>query len=627
MRVARLSASTSGARVSSVVRPPFRLLVLVAVLATSGCGLLLPYDRAVIVDSDRSLAPPGLAMAGDAENALSYVEELREKYFGNLRTSFAVRGLSGAAGAGLGAWALYNALKPEEDTTPVGDKRRTARLGAGLAGLLGLRTLFVQPDQEKAYADGYQALTCLMVQSTPLLMTTRSTTDRRSAEAEWAGRWPADWGDIERLQWQLALLEQQIHDFNVTVDLYDNRIENVFGPGTRRDRLETERTGDYLRGLSAKARKALEYARNAFKDGNLLLDAGKHAGDHIRNGAALVVSANNIVIQGMQKEAPDAAKLLGSQHDIMSSVLSIGAETEADQVETATRGTATAVSQTVGGPLATLRTVDWRPTIDRPDLIAVATVAPRAGSGLPVARGGKKVSVASKKTGKSRSDPTTGATAPIALTTSVELKALRAKLDATIKSLDDAEAERKRKQAIEDVKRAEDRLTAKARAALSCRAFPSNSACTESVLRQMEDLYFARRPVAQAVLNFRERARQVEAIPECAARATLRVVPSGPMEAYPGSTLEFIVSQRSDTAAPFAALQAPIDGDTGAQLAMEAVPGTNLKKIVVRVGKTMPPQRFRIVISDSRQTATQVLVVTVRKPLPKPDDKPAATSS
>lgn len=297
-----------------LTRPLLRLPALAALATLAGCAMVSPYDHLALEPSppkaDKDGAPPGLRLAGGAEEGLRAADDMRLTYFRNLKSTSVVRSLTGGTAAALSGWALYNATRTTDAGTD-GVKNRTAALAASLATLYGLRELFVNPRQEAVYAAGYRSLTCLMLQSAPLLMTEK--------------RPPAtDDGDFDRLQTHLTELAQAIDEISVDVARIDAAIGLARGPG--RAAAPNSPAGHWV----AQAKKALEHARTTLSDGRTLERTIQNAGRDIRNRAGLIVAAVNEQAQAAQPQPRSGTETFNDAHAIAESVLNVGADSASD---------------------------------------------------------------------------------------------------------------------------------------------------------------------------------------------------------------------------------------------------------------------------------------------------------
>ena len=643
-----------------------RIASSAAVVAIAGCGVFNPYEHAALEEPPH---PAGLRLAGDADDGLRYAEEFRAKYFRDLSSAAAFRNVTGVALIGLSGWAVYNGLKPEGGTT--GDVRRGTRLGAAAASVYALRQFLVNPGQEQAYAEGYRALTCLMLQSAPLLTT---EAEDRSTVAAFA--WPianspgvrassyaspaatdkgvpvpfplAAPGELDRFRIALDRLEAKIQYVNVQLAEVRGRASAM--PEIQSD-LDDPKSS--IRRQFTSTAKALLYARNALSDGRLLLRTYENAGHDIKGRASIIVAAVNEQIQSRQLDLGGVTDLLKNAQDITNQVMNIGGATAVDQIDVTTPPEDSASLNLRGGgfratgPMlmagsvatayftAQISSVVYRTanipsaTVDETQVVAVAAAASdtsvtaspatgRAAGSEPASK--PKPAAKPTKPAKAAARKTQVDTAPV---TTGELKAIRLRLDEAIKKAEADDLAKKQKQEaaakakdIEEwskrVQTLKEQLKEKH---LRCDADPNSGGCITHLAKETENLYAARRPVVHEVLAFRAKTRAVALTPECVELAVLRVAPNDVIRAHPGETVSFIVSQRA-AGSPLAVMQGSTDPKTGVTFNFLAQQGTSHYVAKMELGKDMPKQTIRLVVSDSKSVVTQNLSVAVGDPLP-----------
>lgn len=647
-----------------------RIASSAAVVAIAGCGVFNPYEHAALEEPPHQA---GLRLAGDADDGLRYAEEFRAKYYRDLSSAAAFRNVTGVALIGLSGWAVYNGLKPEGGTT--GDVRRGTRLGAAAASVYALRQFLVNPGQEQAYAEGYRALTCLMLQSAPLLTT---EAEDRSTVAAFA--WPianspgvhassyaspaandkgvpvpfplAAPGELDRFRIALDRLEAKIQYVNVQLAEVRGRASVM--PEIKAD-LDDSKSS--IRRQFTSTAKALLYARNALSDGRLLLRTYENAGHDIKGRASIIVAAVNEQIQTRQLDLGGVTDLLKNAQDITNQVMNIGGATAVDQIEITTPPEDSASMNLRGGgfratgPMvmagslvsayyaAQLSSVAYRTsgmpalTVADAQVVAVATAAsgapaastvpapPQDTGSTPAAK--VKPAVKAKKPANAAKPAAPKPVVQTSPVTTGELKAIRDRVDEAIKKAEADDLAKKQKQeAAAKVKETEewnkriDALKGQLREKqLRCDAEPNSGGCITHLAKETENLYASRRPVVHEVLAFRAKTRAVALTPECVELAVLRVAPNDVIRAHPGETVSFIVSQRS-AGSPLAVMQGSTDPKTGVTFNFLAQQGTSHYVAKMELGKDMPKQTIRLVVSDSKSVVTQNLSVAVGDPLP-----------
>lgn len=651
-----------------------RVVSGVVVLAIAGCGIFSPYEHAPMLET-----PPieGLQLAGDAEAAMAWAEQFRGKYYHNLNSAAGFRNVTGALLIGLSGWAVYNGLKPTDGDGPTtADVRRGTRLGAAAASVYALRQFLVNPGQEAIFAEGYRAMTCLMLQAAPLLVTEAS--DRaKVAPFAWPTATPGSLvapyaqpaasdkgvplpfsasppGELDRFRIALDRLEAKIQYVNVELAEVRGRASAMLEV---RDELKNPKST--ISRQIASTQRALLYARNAVNDGRLLLRTYESAGREIRGRAAIVVAAVNEQAQAKQADLSGVTDLLKNAQDITGSVLNIGGSTAADQVDLTTSPSedvsalllqdgppAPGVMVNVAGSVAIAYLAAQASTASTRQSLAAQQVAqtaaqtsaastpyvpsvpatpstPRASDPpAPAASTGSASQPTKSKEVKKLATPKPVAKAAPPVTTQ-ELSKLREQLDGLIKQATTNEADAQKKK--DEQQRAKDQSDWNARLDklkaqseerhLRCAEQPKSGGCITHLAKETENLYAARRPVVHEVLAFRAKTRAVALTPECVELAVLRVAPNDVIRAHPGDTVSFIVTQRA-SGAPLAVMQGSPDPKSGATFNFLAQQGTSHYVAKIDLGKDMPKQTLKLVVSDSKGVVTQNLSVVVGDPLP-----------
>lgn len=308
-----------------------RLSALAATAALAGCAMVSPYDHLALepdkAGDDENRAPPGLRLAGSAEEGLRAADQMRLTYFRNLKSTALVRNWTGGTASVLGGWAIYNATRTTDAGTDA-VKDRSAALAATFASLFSLRELFVNPRQEAVYASGYRSLTCLMLQSAPLLMTEGAPD-----------------ADIDRLRSNLRSL-------STTVDQTHEQVAVIRAEADSAAAADGADTKDRNRPLARRLRdadKALAQSRTALSDGSTLLRTIEHAGRDIKVRAGLIVAAVNEQVQAAQPQPRNGTDVFNDAHAIAEGVLNVGADTAADVAPDAADATE-APQSTLGAP-------------------------------------------------------------------------------------------------------------------------------------------------------------------------------------------------------------------------------------------------------------------------------------
>ena len=288
---------------------PRAALVLTAA-ALAGCSTFNPYrvapDAGAGTTSPATGQGAGVAFAGGLKEALDQAEAQRVEYLESMAGHARTRNASTAALFGLTAWGLYRAILP--DRTPAVD-RQVLRLGAAAGATYGIGDFFVNREHEAAYAQGYRAMTCLMVQQRPLLMTLRG---KRPFDAE-----SRDDGDFERLQSDISRLRSAIDDLDrhtVRAQIWNGRYP--------------EQTQVREKELS-RAVKALESSRRALDEAQKLEQTVRTSGYGLRRRMELIIARVNEELQRTQKDIPQLASTLQGLSNASKAFKGIGSETEA----------------------------------------------------------------------------------------------------------------------------------------------------------------------------------------------------------------------------------------------------------------------------------------------------------
>lgn len=595
---------------TGAVRRSLRLkAVAVAVLASTGCSMMQPYEH--LTSPPDPVGMPTMRLAGGAEQGLGEAERMRQRFFYNLENRSMVRNTTGVVAGVLSGWAIYNAVRPGDSAGSDGALRRSLRLGAVLGTLYGFRELFVNPEHESIYAEGYRAMTCLMLQSAPLLMT-ESTLSLTWPSSPSLPPYPIGGaGDRDQLRFALDELERRILQVNVAAATL--KAEADVQAAGNEDMLRAQAG---LRYQIVQAENALYYARNALSDGRTLARTIDGAGRLIRERVAVIVGAVNDQLQQKQNNFKAAASTLKDAQDIAGGVTGLGSTTAVDQTNMMDTGPTSMSGRGIllAGPMSALS--DLLATPDdaraRVDLLAAAPV-PAAAASAPA----KKKAAAPA--------PAPAASTPLSLE---ELKIYRDAVDAAIKSAQqraEKAAEEKKQQAL---KKREEDIDKIARTAVV-----RWSAEVKNLAHTTEELYAARRPVVQELQNFRRRTREATATTECRELAPLRVSPTDVRRAYRGDTVSYLISQREAGLNPVVALHGPLDdkAEKGIQLGTEAIGATNLHRVTLKIGTSMPKQTVRLVITDGRGVATQEVTIlaggAIGREASATADKPAATAS
>ena len=643
-----------------------RLIALAAASVLTGCAFFDPYvGMPQQLPPDRLPSP--MRFAGNAGAEIDLVEAVRQDYLDRMEQMGRTRAFFGTGATVLTGWALYNALKPNAPgvtETPIGDKRRTVRLGASIATIFGLSEYALNKNQESAYNDGYQALTCLLRQSAPLLMPMERDHPTLGPQPD----------SFEALQQALVKLEKRILDLNQAVA--SARVGLAEGQALATQH-QARQIGDFIATndalpdkparkqdpkklnpaeLSAAIAKmapslpadvadkspllstlddavtALRYARNAWADGQALLKATAGSGREIRERAHTIVSTINGRIGKAQPDVTADTVSLTKAQDIISGFTKIGVETAKDQAESSGE-TTSALPPPLQDRLPYAAAAPAEPPVriaglGSPGLpmfagslatvlLASAAIAPApadaAKSPAGAASAPKPPAPAIPAAAKPQPKPT-----PATLTVE-ELQKLSDLMKRTLKEAKQRQADEAQNQLIGGYVKQIDALS---KPRNLCKS--SNHHCdAAAIAKQVERLYAARRPVVATVLHFRAQTKTVRRVSGCPSEAGIRLTPNETVVAQAGDSFNFVVTQ-PNPGAPVALLQ----GAQGADLATLTTSSLGAAGLQAKVQFGIKAKgRYTLLATDSSgdfRDSVQIIV----KPAKNDDaNKPAAKAS
>lgn len=220
-----------------------QLALLFGALLLSSCTLVNPYVRSKLLDCDSEAACSGSSStyAGGAEQAIAAAEDQRKKYLAAAGYQYGFNSVMGAGVIGLSADAIYKGVASGSKSPNL----PLTAIAAGAAGLYGLDVWFHNKPAESAYIVGFQAITCTLLRSRAILMTTQ--------ELQGAGGFDKD---IQTFETQLAKVDDTLSRLQIAWDLGDEAsdVDPVETVDSRRE------TGNVIKSL-ARARKLLLTAR------------------------------------------------------------------------------------------------------------------------------------------------------------------------------------------------------------------------------------------------------------------------------------------------------------------------------------------------------------------------------
>ena len=599
-------------------------LALAAGLLT-GCALINPYvpvqpgvvqdDAASVAASNAMLAALGLTaedpLAGGAGPALLKLAAQREAMFDKLRSVGVTRSMSSVVTLGASSLGVYNALRPLPATSggsaglSDADRRRAGQLALLAGASYSLGQYFVNPEQESVYAEGANALTCLMVQAAPLLI----SKDRLDTFE----------GQLKALDKQLKAQQERIAEMKL-----------LLAQGQRAGGSTNDADAVVLRKLINEAEAAAARGRSVAADGRVLAHRYRAAGQAIGGASDLITTMINVQLRERNRPMSELKASLMQAAGISEAFKDFAAESSEDDDATPGAGAAAMPSD----PAATLMLLAW-PASAVP-WFGSAVVAWLGAAGTATATAAAPAQAASNAQAKPA--PAKPAQAkPAASKAAPPLdKAISAQIEALIKATEQAATQAKRlaelqKQSADAarIEEAEKRVQ-QAEKKLKDQQEEFSSAKWKQVIgddlskellkhgMSTEALYAARRPVLHALIAVRAHTKTVLEVPQCAGGTLgLRVHPSGDRSANAGDVLSFVASDSRGSPRVF------LQGNPGAlksgkeNLQVESLGGTT--KFTLTLGEDAPSGTVLLVATDDKGLQSQTVRVKVRaKSEPKP---------
>lgn len=619
-----------------------RLAALVMLGGLGACSMLNPYRHAGVVTvtsesgvTDRAAGLDELGfgnnvtLAGGAYEAILELDRQRAALYGDLKSMAVSRSMAATVGVVTSVWGVYNALRPLEagvTAQSTSDLTRSAQL-AGVAGLsYGLHQYFVNPDQENVFAQGYNALTCLAAQSRPLLL----------AKSKGVGGQPASYdtlkADLNALKLAIESTSTQVERMAIGVSeagLYGVPTDSRRNPAARQ---------------VGQARQALARARKTHLEGSELLSQVDKSGYAIRARTGLILGSVNAALRGTMRNV-DATANMTQAKGIADSFRNIGKDSAEDADDENTTSAAPTVAPRLvqrAGPAfvrvstqqsrtARLVSAVWRPD----DAVAarawrqvadVVPAPPAPAASAPVCKPPAKLAcrVPAKRT--VRPPQTEPAASSLELTTLQKLLQEPAVLEALVAKhqAEHQAAINKLKKDLQEAKEAaakakDDEQTAKLRSPGACvpTTMGSRQCDTAHLAGKVEHLYGLRRPVLQALVNFRQATKAVRSIENCnASLVSVRLTPDLDRVVKPGETVTFY-AHLSNGQAPAVA----VSSDAG-KLTTEAV--GIITKATVKIADDAANGSMELVASDPVYGARESVRLTIKKPV---EPKPTAAQS
>jgi hypothetical protein len=183
-------ASTPARRSLWLLLSPWRrilpLVSLGALASFAGCSLFNPYVRSDLLrcegtspDSCTDVATP---YVGDAAQAIAAANDQRNLYMREMGSQYAFNSLTGVGILSLTADAIYRGV----GTSSAATTRVLTAEAAGVGFLYGTDLWLHSKSTEAAYAVGFQSITCTLLRTRALLLTTEDHDHFQSAVTEFA---------------------------------------------------------------------------------------------------------------------------------------------------------------------------------------------------------------------------------------------------------------------------------------------------------------------------------------------------------------------------------------------------------------------------------------------------------
>ena len=575
-------------------------------------------------------------MAGGAYDALAFIDEQRQVLYSDMKGMALTRSTVASIGVVSSAWGVYNALRPGATASAVNltqsDRERTGRLATVAFASYGLGQYFLNPEQESVAINGYNALTCLALQARPLLMASGTGEVRHGGHTAMAG--------YDALSHDLRHLEKHVKDLHTLVAIMKVGVHRAGEAGARTDPKHNH-TARELKAADA----ALQRARDVLADGLALKDAIDKSGFAIRTRATVIMGLVNEYVQSKAKSFnTESLKLmLTDAQGISEAFKKIGAESVADDADDP--APAPAASDTAAHRPATSllpqfaaihsAALGWGSVLAS-HIAAAAAVT--AASPAPAASAANRMPVKPK--------PALVTQAQLGAQLN-QLKDFIANPEAQKKHLDElkrdaAIAKLEKDLAAEKTKAAAAAAAAQAKLEATIEQYVpnknaqgkdvSNIVARTELARQTEALYAARRPVLQALINFRQTTAAVRSVSECNGNTGgLRIVPAEHRRVRAGDTLSFVVSHVGGQSA-LVLLQGNAGDLTGGKENLVIDPQSGLTRVTLRIAASAPAGTLRLVATDVKARYTESVRLTVQaasKPAakeqpPKTPEVPAA---
>jgi len=668
-------------------RWPRRLAIAAAAGIVAGCAFFDPYVG-------MPAAPPegwdkvGVRFAGDADREIARVEAVRQDYLSRMQQMGRTKATIATGATLLSGWALYNALKPNEPAvteTPIGDKRRTVRLGATIATAYGLSEYALNKEQESAYNVGYQYLTCLLRQSAPLLMPAdpirgsnetrpdsvvdlRKALDTLSLGILDLNQFVAS-AKIGQAEGSAAMVQSVAEEASALIAA-NSALPDKAAKGQVVKKLSPEELSAAIGKLKVKpppgvvnragldqtlkdAEKALAYARNALADGEALLKAVGGSGREIGERAHAIVATVNDLVRKAQPDLKAADASLSKAQDIASGFLKIGVETAKDQAES--NGGASTNTSALPPDLRGTTVAAAPPMLRFPalggagvslfggSLAAVMLAEAAAGAAVkspePAVSGVQKpADDLKKKEAPQPARPAKPKAAPATLTVD-ELQKLSDAMEATLKQARQRQADEAQAKLVggyvsklDELTKLKDACVGRQHALRDSRMTMVDRCDADELARMVEDVYAARRPVVATVLHFRSQAKAVRRVTGCPSEQGVQVTPNETVIAHAGDSVSFVVTQPG-AGVPVAMLQGA-QGDDLATLKTDSL-GTAGLKAGIKFGDKAKGRYTLLATNSTGEFSESVLIVVKAAPADdkkKNDDtadkpKPAASAA
>lgn len=541
-------------------------LALAALALLSGCGALSPYNHMPLApgaapNCQSADAASGCSngsraqlagLAGGMGDALVELEERRTEVYRQLDSSAVRRNLGAQSLFGLIGWAAYTGLKPDPTNA---DQLRATRLAVTASTLYMGTSDSLNSDQESVQARSYSALTCLALQSEPLMWPAAPTAGSAGAAAVVKDR---------------ATLQARLDELQTSID------EGYLALGLARGGYDAKQMSPRAAKVVQRLESALNLARTALREGHVLADAIDQSGALLRYRTAALVGASNAELQSRQKALPEFNMATTQMSGMLASLNAVGKDTEAEEKTTGSGTKDSGGQEGDGSPAPSAPGTSGTTTGGQAAAPAASAAASAPASAGTSSAGARKPEVAGKST-KSATAPSTAASA------ATPAQPLPGKL-----CLDAGDQP--------------DQAVCKHRISDHLAATPEGlwrqGGRPASLQWLTERIHQARRPVMLTLVKFRQAMRTVQGMDGCGGLArVVEITPDQPDAVVPGGSTSLMIAL-ADGRLPRAGLLGAQRGALKATLSL-AVDG-GVVVATVEVPAQFPPGDLTLWATDSQ---------------------------